>query len=208
MMFWNETAEQCNQTMCLWYKKKKKKGHAKLPNNRFRCWWINLERIRLCIALIDSLMQYQPPTPPLLNMVLFSFPLDALMCLFSVQNLALVKVFQRCHHQNYRQRRYFSFHVPFPFLCSAVFARGPGSVVVCLRLHPFVLKPAEDGLMSLSPICADVACFFSTVPASAFPNGGHLPLYQPRSEQIAQCLYGEHTEGLRGRSLQPSAEGY
>lgn len=55
-MFWNEATKQYNQTMCLW-----QKWHTKLSNNRFRCRWINLERLSLCIALIP-LCSMNPPT--------------------------------------------------------------------------------------------------------------------------------------------------
>lgn len=67
--------------------------------------------------------------------------------------------------------------------------------------HRFVVVVCPQA----SPICAKVGCFLHcphkcTVPASALPNGGHLPLSQPRSEQIEQCLHGERTEGLRGKN--------
>lgn len=63
------------------------------------------------------------------------------------------------------------------FVLSGLFTLSSSFTRLCQTL-----RGAANELL---PICADVGLLFSTIPTSASPNGGHLPLCQPGSEQTA-----------------------
>lgn len=159
--------------MCLW-----KKQNTKLPNNRFRCRWINLERLSLCS---DFLMQYQ--APPLLNMVIFpwlhfvllfcpwfcthggyflTFPtserlindnnslLSLWSCYFTCPSPAMLGSLKKPFKLQTVQVWLFVLSWILILLCTVY--RGLLLVVVCpQQLRSFVLKPTEEQLMRLRP---------------------------------------------------------
>ena len=93
-------------------------------------------------------------------------------------------------------------------LSRSLFTLDAGSVDrLSPAASPVCVKPTGEGLMSFRPFVQGPGRFFSTIPRSGRPNGGHSPLCQRRSEQIAlMSAWREHRRPQR-RSPQPSAAG-